>query len=270
LLSASLIALCTFTSCSKDDQPTPQTTQPSCRITTFYNVDPSRDSVLHQYDQQGRLFKRIWFFSGKQTGELTLEYTEQGHLAKSTHTDHYLDYQQQLTSEVTDVATYEYNSNGQIAKFNSVRNTKSANYALPPVEVIYEYDQLGNRTKVTKNFAGTTTQAITEFVYLKGNCIKAIYNPNQSNEVVVEYEHYLDRENKQAPFFLSVYSSEPTPDKNMLKKVTRTDKQYPSSNYSYQLAYDYNAYGLPVQTTIEFVGHTYSYTSTTRSEYDCK
>jgi hypothetical protein len=267
-----LITLCSLSSCKKDDEQAPQTkeTKPACRINKSYNAVNLRDSVVYQYGQGGELLKRTLYDAGKEKSTVSYEYNGQGQLAKATNKDMFLysSVGPQFV-EVIDVSTFAYNSTGQVAGYTAIRTTQSQIYARPPLQVTYQYDNEGNRTKITKTLLGSTTNTATaEFVYNNGNCIKAIHETGGYSSVVIEYEHYLDKENKDKPVFESVSQMEHTPNKNMVKRAIHI---YPnnSSNFTTHSSYEYNDKGYRTKTFVELVQGNNTSTGTFITEYDC-
>ncbi|MDO1451199.1 hypothetical protein Q0590_33305 [Rhodocytophaga aerolata] len=273
-----LLSLTFLTSCEKDDQGAriAQTT-PACRLTKIYNPDKPTDYTIYKYDNEGKLTQAISYYEGQEDMVMNYEYNPQDQLTKHiVKNNRYWDNGRQTTKG--EVTTLEYNQKGQIAKYvqlNSIPYNEISYQS--KIETTCEYDLEGNRTKnlqVTSNSTTYHTSTFTSiFTYQDGNCIKAQFGQGAPSEFITEYEYYLDMENKQRSFSQSYYYSSlssMTPSKNMMKKMTASFTQYPTSNYTIENSYQYNTEGFATTQTIVQKTQNGSATLTTIAEYECR
>lgn len=269
----SLIGLTSLNSCKPEKEDVSPAIETSCLLTSVYDTNPLEyaDSTNYRYDIQGRLLQSTWYYSGRERGVIDNEYNSQGKLVKLISNEKYTDPQQQIKIEITDVLTYEYNDKGQVVKSTSARTTpKTGNYSRSPIESVFEYDNEGNCTKVTKMYANQTN--ITEYTYEGGNCIKAVNGPGGFYEVVTVFEYDLSKEDKLQTFNQSFVLTENTANKNLLKKSIRTLTQNPAYLHTIQeYTYEYDEQGnvIKVEVNVETATHVKS-TYNIFKKYTCR
>ncbi len=257
LILASTMAIASLSGCRNNEEPAPNPVEarPACKITKTYNVAYPTSYWSNQFDQQDNLLRQTYYEDDVAYIIRANKHNEKGQIVEQS-----LEYQN--TPNATPyVYSFTYNEKGQVTKITTQNHQSRC-----------EYDAAGNRTKITQTITATGDESIFTFEYKDGNCIKAIY-PGLDSESIYEYEYYPDQVNKLAPFErVNGYLMGQSPNRNMLKKMTLTEKDRSGTTVSsWEHAYEYNGKGFPVK--MFQTGETISGTSSTGvyiSEYICQ
>ncbi|WP_146153642.1 hypothetical protein [Adhaeribacter arboris] len=241
-----------------------------CRVAKLYDLNDTTQYTLYQYGYQNRVLQAKGYYKGKEKSTITYEYNNLGQLITVDVRERNFDFAQEYNGGYHQVYTFEYNSQGQVAKY--VTSDLQNNNPGPIFETICTYDSEGNRIKTTTTVLATALTAVSYFTYENGNCVKAIINEGQESERTNLYEFDLTKENKLQAFEQASNLSNllgPTANKNMLLLETRSYKVYTATSGTFEFFQEYNDQGYP---TKQIFTRTSSYGQGTTSrlfEYDC-
>lgn len=162
-------------------------------------------------------------------------------------------YSNEDLSDIFDIDEIEYNDKGQWIRHNGTKTNHVA---------IANYDELGNRTEVIIKVNNKLTQSYA-YEYTNGNMTARVITVYDAQGSVSykryhTFEYYLDKENKLSQFeslvqygyaFDSRLGHEPTPSKNLLKRVNTLSDET-TVFISADFEYEFNEKGYPTKISV--------------------
>ncbi|PSR55908.1 hypothetical protein AHMF7605_21590 [Adhaeribacter arboris] len=237
----------------------PQAEPTACRIVKLYNQKDTTSYTTYQYDSQNRLTLQTTYGQGKVKSTYAYSFNALGQMEKFTVKQKatYFYGQQELTENIVDVFTFERNTLGLITKFFKTRPIPTTGlFTDGKLEGTCEYDREGNRTRITSTYNTNMAvyNAVREYTYLNGNCMKEVIHQPGLPDIKTEYEYYLDKEEKLRDFYQTYarkYLMGPTANKNMLKKETKYDGKGQAAA-TLLITYEFNELGYALKNIMDY------------------
>ncbi|CAA9258297.1 MAG: hypothetical protein AVDCRST_MAG56-2551 [uncultured Cytophagales bacterium] len=257
-----------ISSCGGED-PDPAA-KPGCRLTA--NEWGGSNRTVYHYDAKGNVIRKETTGpdSGKMVEVVEYQYNDKGQVILQTNTNAY------GAGTETRTYTFSYNAYGQLHQY---RLSPGPGVMEMAYESTCEYDQEGNRIKVTKvstnNTPGqiNTSTSVVTHEFKDGNLIRSTYDANSTAGWVLEYEYNQEQENKLRAFYLVTGDLlGPSPSKNMTKAAAFyyiNDVAGSKTTYSY--GYEFNEQGYPTAVHIATTNPQQQQSNYTYlSQYSCQ